>query len=156
MCRRLMPCVFLTLASLLPAHAQALKEAEIRALFTGATVAGIYADGRSFSEYHAEDGRALGDNGYAPNTDACWNTDGDKVCYHYGQRGDRKTFCFVVEKQGGDYNLRVADTGRLNAIATVIPGNPNAHGDGGRRWSCDDLLSRRGGMRMAGRKLVHP
>jgi len=37
--------------------------------------------------------------------------------------------------------LKVSDTGRLNAIARIEPGNPSGHDDGGRRWSCDDLLS---------------
>lgn len=75
-----------------------MTAAEIRQLFTGNTIAGFYVGGGFFSEYHAADGRALGDNGHTLNVDACWNTDGDKVCYHYGQPPDRRTFCFTVEK----------------------------------------------------------
>jgi hypothetical protein len=123
-------------------HAETLTGLEIRDLFTGNTVSGIYVGGGPFSEYHSVDGRALGDNGHTINVDACWNTDGDRVCYHYGPAKDRKTYCFTVEREGDSLTLRVADSGRLNAVGSVDKGNPRQHGDGGRRWSCDDLLSR--------------
>jgi hypothetical protein len=120
-----------------------LDGAAIKEAFTGQTVAGTYMHGGLFSEYHAPDGRALGDNGFAINVDACWNIDGDAVCYHYGPRTDRRTYCFTVEKQGENFRLLVRETGRLNAIARILKGNVNEHGDGGRRWSCDDLLAAR-------------
>ena len=122
-------------------RAQTLKEAEIKDMFTGNTIAGVYVGGGPFSEYHAPDGRALGDNGLQINIDACWNVDQDRVCYHYGPYKDRRTYCFSVEKTGDKISLRVSDTGKLNALANIEPGNPKGHGDGGRRWSCDDLLS---------------
>lgn len=125
-----------------PVRAETLSGEAIREVFTGNTVAGRYVNGNAFSEYHAKDGRALGDNGFALNVDACWNVDGDHVCYHYGPYKDRRTYCFTVEKSGDTYQLRVADSGRLNATATIEKGNPREHGDGGRRWSCDDLLSK--------------
>lgn len=131
------------LAAFAPAaQAEMLDGAAIREAFTGNTVAGSYVNGNAFSEYHAKDGRALGDNGFALNVDACWNIDGDRVCYHYGPYKDRRTYCFTVDKLGDSYHLKVAETGRLNAIATIEKGNPRGAGDGGRRWSCDDLLSR--------------
>jgi hypothetical protein len=114
---------------------------EIRQAFSGNTIAGTYSNGGIFSEFHAADGRALGDNGFQINVDACWNVDGDAVCYHYGARQDRKTYCFTVERFGDEYRLSVRDSGRMNALAKVIRGNPSEHGDGGRRWSCDDLLA---------------
>lgn len=110
-----------------------------------------YVWGGPFSEYHAADGRALGDSGHSVNVDACWNTDADRVCYHYGPYKDRRTYCFTVEPEGDRYALRTATTGQLNAIASVEPGNPRAHSDGGRPWSCDDLLSLRPGKRFARR-----
>lgn len=122
--------------------AQTLTGREIRDLFTENTVAGVYVNGGPFSEYHAADGRALGDNGRTFNIDACWNTDKDNVCYHYGPAKDRRTYCFTVEKNGDSLTLRVADSGRLNAVASVEKGNPGGHNDGGRRWSCDDLMSK--------------
>lgn len=122
--------------------AQTLTGQEIRDLFTESTVAGVYVNGGPFSEYHAADGRALGDNGRTFNIDACWNTDKDNVCYHYGPAKDRRTYCFTVEKNGDSLTLRVADSGRLNAVASVEKGNPGGHNDGGRRWSCDDLMSK--------------
>jgi hypothetical protein len=127
----------------MPAFAEMLTGAQIRDLFTGNTIAGHYVTGGPFSEYHAADGRALGDNGLTLNVDACWNTDGDRVCYHYGPIKDRRTYCFTVERNGDNLALKVADTGRLNALATVEKGNPREHSDGGRRWSCDDLLAQR-------------
>jgi hypothetical protein len=132
----------LWLAALLAgAQAEPMKGAQIKELFTGNTVTGIYTNGRTFSEFHAADGRALGDSGYGPNQDACWNTDGDAVCYHYGPYKKRRTYCFTVEKVGESLQLRVADTKRLNGVASVEPGNPKNHDDDGKRWSCDDLLS---------------
>jgi len=125
-----------------PLAAQTLTGQEIRELFTESTVAGVYVNGGPFSEYHAADGRALGDNGRTFNIDACWNTDKDNVCYHYGPAKDRRTYCFTVEKNGDSLSLRVADSGRLNAVASVEKGNPGGHSDGGRRWSCDDLMSK--------------
>jgi hypothetical protein len=137
----------LIVALLLPGYAwsegQRLTGAEITAMFTGNTVAGSYLHGGYFSEFHAEDGRALGDNGLTLNTDACWNVDDNRVCYHYGLRPDRRTYCFFVERDGDKLNLRVSDTGRLNAIGSMQKGNPSQHSDGGKRWSCDDLLSSR-------------
>jgi len=158
--KRLGLLAFLALPLLVPAQAEPLKGSEIRSLFTGNTVAGLYVGGGPFSEYHAADGRALGDNGHTLNVDACWNTDGDRVCYHYGPKEDRRTYCFTVEKNGESLDLRVADSGRLNAVGAVEKGNPRQHGDGGRRWSCDDLLSRAPGSppanRHAGRLASRP
>jgi hypothetical protein len=68
----------LTLLPALPALGEMLNGAQIRELFTGNTITGTYVTGGPFSEYHAVDGRALGDNGLALNVDACWNTDGDR------------------------------------------------------------------------------
>lgn len=127
------------------ARSEMLAGPQIRELLTGNTVTGIYSGGGPFSEYHAADGRALGDNGFTLNVDACWNTVGDSVCYHYGPAKERRTYCFTVEKDGDNLTLRVADTGRLNAVASLEKGNPGRHGDGGRRWSCDDLLARGSG-----------
>lgn len=132
----------LVLVSVAPA-AERLDGEAIRKAFTGNTVAGKYLNGGQFSEYHAADGRALGDNGYSLNVDACWNVDGDAVCYHYGPRKDRRTYCFTVKRDGDEFLLLVRDTGGLNAIARIVQGNPGEHDDGGRRWSCDDLLSQK-------------
>lgn len=128
------------------AFAQKLKGDQIKTLFSGNTISGIYTSGRTFSEYHAPDGRALGDSGFGLNVDACWNTDGDHVCYHYGPYGKRRTYCFSVEKVGESLQLVVAETERLNGVASVETGNPRNHDDGGKRWSCDDLLSRGPGV----------
>ena len=138
---RRLPILFL-LVFIFPAMAgEKLSGEAIREAFQGNTVAGSYSQGGLFSEYHAPDGRALGDNGLTLNVDACWNIDGDAICYHYGPRKDRRSYCFTVEKQGEEYRLSVRDDGRLNAIARILKGNPENHDDGGRRWSCDDLLA---------------
>jgi hypothetical protein len=124
-------------------RAEMLTGPQIREVVSGNTVAGRYAGGSTFSEYHAVDGRALGDNGYTLNVDACWNIDGDAICYHYGKPGERRTYCFNIEKTAKDFQLRTVGSGLLNAVARIEKGNPRQHGDGGHRWSCDDLLSRR-------------
>lgn len=118
-----------------------LSGEDIKKLFTGNTIAGFYVSGGFFSEYHAADGRALGDNGFQINIDACWNVQDDNVCYHYGKPPDRRAHCFTVERQGEALTLKIAGTGRINGAASIIPGNPSGHNDGGRRWSCDDLLA---------------
>ena len=139
----LIPCLlaFLPLAASTALAQDKLSGSEIQRLFTGNTVSGLYMYGGYFSEFHAADGRALGDNGHQLNTDACWNIDLDRVCYHYGKVPDRRTYCFVVEKNGDALSLFAADSGKLNAVGKIEKGNPARHGDGGRRWSCDDLLS---------------
>ncbi len=123
--------------------AQPLNGDEIKRLFSGNTISGVYTSGQTFSEFHAPDGRALGDSGFGINIDACWNMDGDHVCYHYGPYRKRRTYCFAVERLGESLQLKVAESGRLNGLAGVENGNPRHHDDGGRRWSCDDLLSSR-------------
>ena len=117
---------------------------EILAAFTGSTVSGRYATGGAFSEYHAPDGRALGDAGagVGPNDDACWNVEGDAVCYLYGRGPERRKHCFGAERAGRTVVLRArrdgeVGPGRINAIAAVEPGNPRGHGDGGRAWTCE-------------------
>ncbi len=140
--RVVLSAILIVAVSVSASRAETLNGEAIREAFTGNTVAGRYVNGNAFSEYHSKDGRALGDNGFARNVDACWNVDADRVCYHYGPYKDRRTYCFTVEKFGETYQLKVADSGLLNAIATIDKGNPRDHGDGGRRWSCDDLLSR--------------
>lgn len=152
--------VFLLLAALLlasPALAEKLSGEAIKQAFQGNTLAGTYTHGGIFSEFHAPDGRALGDNGHSINTDACWNIDGDAICYHYGPMKDRRTYCFTVEKNGDLYKQFSRDDGRLNAIARIFKGNPERHDDGGKPWSCDDLLARSpGGARsLASRPLPH-
>lgn len=141
--------LLLGLAGGFAAGGQALDGAAIKELFSDATVSGRYVDGRGafsargfFTEYHGTDGRALGNNGFNENVDACWNVDGDAVCYHYGRPDDRRTYCFTVELTGETLLLRVARTGELNAIAKVERGNPRGHTDGGARWSCEGLISR--------------
>lgn len=129
--------------------ARQLTGAEVKDLFNDATVSGRYMDARGpfssqgyFSEYHGTDGRALGNNGFSPNIDACWNVDDDGVCYHYGQPDDRRTYCFTVERAGDTILLRVRQSGQLNAIAKVEKGNPRGHTTNGENWSCDGLISR--------------
>lgn len=123
------------------AGAEKLTGEAIREALQGNTLVGTYIYGGEFSEYHAADGRALGDNGHSINVDACWNIDGDAICYHYGPMKDRRTYCFTVEREGDLFRQFSRDDGRLNAIARVLTGNPERHDDGGARWSCDDLLA---------------
>ncbi|CAH1652396.1 conserved exported hypothetical protein [Hyphomicrobiales bacterium] len=113
----------------------------IERAFRGNTVSGRYASGGFFTEYHDPDGRALGHNGWQPNTDACWITKPDRICYYYGPPSDRTVHCFTVEMSGDLYVLRNVANGRVNALAKVEPGNPRNHGDNGTSWYCDGLIS---------------
>lgn len=146
--RGLAELVFASLLVLGPAHAQAaetLAEDAIRKLATDNTITGRYMFGGWFSEYHAPDGRVLGNNGWQENQDACWTTKSDAICYSYGEQTARQTYCFTVEQQGDSLLLRNLSNGSLNAIAKVEPSNPRHHSDSGKSWNCEDRLSRSNG-----------
>lgn len=113
----------------------------IRKAFQGQTVSGRYTGGGLFTEYHHEDGRALGHNGFEPNRDACWTIVADAVCYYYGPLERRTTHCFTVVLNNRLYMLRVRGVNRINALATIEPGNARGHDDGGKPWVCDGLVS---------------
>ncbi len=122
--------------------AERLNGEAIRRAFEGNTVSGRYTGGGFFTEMHEADGRALGHNGWQPNKDACWTTREDQVCYYYGPQTERTVHCFTVELSDRLYVLRNASNGLINALATVEPGNPRRHSDGGEPWYCDGLISK--------------
>ncbi len=104
--------------------AERLDGEAIRKAFEGNTVAGRYAGtNRPFSEHHHPDGRATGHNRGVPNTDACWTTTADSVCYYYGPRETRRTYCFTVERSDRLYILRRQPGGEINAMGTVAAGD---------------------------------
>lgn len=113
----------------------------IRKAFQGQTVSGRYTSGGLFTEYHHEDGRALGHNGVEPNRDACWTIAGDAICYYYGPIETRTTHCFTVVINNRLLILKLRGTARINGLATIEPGNARNHGDGGKPWVCDGLIS---------------
>lgn len=122
--------------------AERLDGEAIRKAFEGNTVAGRYAGtNRPFSEHHHPDGRATGHNRGVPNTDACWTTTADSVCYYYGPRETRRTYCFTVERSDRLYILRRQPGGQINAMATIAPGDPEAASDAPPSWTCDGLIS---------------
>lgn len=134
------------------AHAaERLNGEQIQRAFEGNTVTGRYTNGGFFTEYHAADGRALGNNGWQPNTDACWITKRDQVCYYYGPPEDRTVHCFTVEMSGDLYVLRNSGNGLVNALAKVELGNPRSHTDNGKPWYCDGLISQAPGAPMSRR-----
>lgn len=122
------------------AAAEKLTGEQIRQAYEGNTVSGRYMRGGAFTEYHHADGRALGHNGYGPNTDACWTIKDDQICYYYGSSSERTVHCFTVE-QTGSLHIQRAANGRVNAVVTVEPGNPRGHTDHGKPWICDGLIS---------------
>ncbi len=113
----------------------------IRKAFEGQTVSGRYTGGGFFTEYHQENGQALGHNGFAPNTDACWTIVADAICYYYGTLDKRTTHCFTVIRNDRLYVLRTLGESRINALATIEPGNLRRHTDNGKPWVCDGLVS---------------
>lgn len=129
-----------------PGHggaAERLDGEAIRRAFEGNTVAGRYAGtNRPFSEHHHPDGRATGHNRGVPNTDACWTTTADAVCYYYGPQEKRRTYCFTVERSGALYVLRNRPSGQINGMATVEAGDPEGWSRSPASWTCDGLLSR--------------
>ncbi|MGL4974784.1 MAG: hypothetical protein ACRC56_05790, partial [Bosea sp. (in: a-proteobacteria)] len=139
----------LILVLLLPLHLRPLAAAasepipgdRVRSLFEGNTVSGRYLSGGLFTEYHHPDGRALGNNGWEENRDACWTTTENAVCYYYGPPKERTIHCFTVELTERLYVLKNVQNGRINALATIEPGNPRKHADGGKPWYCDGNIS---------------
>lgn len=119
-----------------------LSGEQIRRIFEGNTVSGRYSNGNlPFSEFHHSDGKASGHNRHKPNTDACWHVVEDGVCYYYGEYDARRAHCFWIERTGRLYVIRSRPSGRINAIATIEPGDPNRFGEKA-AWSCDRLISR--------------
>ncbi|RYE33550.1 MAG: hypothetical protein EOP23_08210 [Hyphomicrobiales bacterium] len=131
----------LALPSLAPA-AERLSGEAIERAFRSNTVSGRYTNGGFFTEYHDPNGQALGHNGWQANTDACWITKPDRICYYYGPPTDRTVHCFWVEMSGDLYVLRNSSNGTVNALAKVELGNPRNHTDNGTPWYCDGLISR--------------
>ena len=139
----------------LPAAAvERLDAGAIRRAFEGNTVSGRYTNGGFFTEYHDPNGQALGHNGWQANTDACWITKPDRICYYYGPPSDRTIHCFTVEMNERLYVLRNLDNGRINAVATIEFANPRKHNDGGQPWYCDGLISRAPAVPMSRRWLA--
>jgi hypothetical protein len=135
----------LFLAAILPFAASASEQIpgdRVRGLFEGNTVSGRYLSGGLFTEYHHPDGRALGNNGWQENRDACWTTTENAVCYYYGPPKERTVHCFTVELTDRLYVLKNTENRRINALATIEPGNPRKHTDGGVQWYCDGNISR--------------
>lgn len=149
--------LLLTAALGLPASAGAVERLSgeaIKRAFEGNTVSGRYTNGGFFTEYHDPDGRALGHNGWQPNKDACWTTRADQVCYYYGPPSDRTVHCFTVELTGDLYVLRNTGNGMVNALARIELGNPRKHGDDGKSWYCDGLISKAPAPLMSKRRVA--
>lgn len=122
--------------------AERLTGPQIRQAFEGNTVTGLYSGSNlPFSEYHHRDGRALGHNRNVPNTDACWTTTDDAVCYYYGPPDKRRTYCFTIETSGALYVIRSRPSGRINGLARVEPGDPHDFSKKSENWFCDGLIS---------------
>ena len=125
---------------------------QMRQLVEGNTATGRYSSGETFSEYHHPDGRASGHNRGVPNTDACWITTPDAVCYYYGPQEKRRTYCFTIETSGDLIVIRSRPSGRINGLARVEKGDPYDYAAKKSDWVCDGLISRApGGARLARR-----
>lgn len=150
---RLAAALLLASAATSSGAVERLDGEAIRRAFEGNTVSGRYSgNNRPFSELHHADGRAGGHNRNVPNTDACWTTTTDAVCYYYGPRETRRTYCFTVELSGSLYVLRTRPGGRINAIATIEPGDPHRFAQTSMSWSCDGLISLAPGQGLLARR----
>ncbi len=135
-------CALLAASDISPAMADGMMgEADILKDIIGSTMNGAFPNGGTWSEFHANDGRVLGESGSDTNSNACWTLKGDRFCYNYGEEPDRHAVCVTFERKGKDITVRWAGTERLIGIAQMEPGNPRHHGDNRPRWSCDALTS---------------
>ncbi len=122
--------------------AERLNGEQIRRLFEGNTVSGVYTGSNlPFSEYHHADGRASGHNRGVLNKDACWTTTPDAVCYYYGPQETRRTYCFTIEVSGDLYVIRNRPSGRINGLARIEKGDPHGYARKEPAWVCDGLIS---------------
>ena len=122
--------------------AERLTGDQIKQLFEGNTVSGRYSGSNlPFSEYHHADGRASGHNRHVTNTDACWITTPDAVCYYYGPQEKRRTYCFTIETSGDLIVIRNRPSGRINGLARIEKGDPYTYTAKKSDWVCDGLIS---------------
>ncbi len=126
---------------------------QIKQLFEGNTVSGRYSGSNlPFSEYHHPDGRASGHNRHLTNTDACWTTTQDSVCYYYGPQEKRRTYCFAIETSGDLIVIRNRPSGRINGLARVEKGDPHHYTAKQSDWVCDGLISQAPGRSKLARR----
>lgn len=122
--------------------AERLNGEQIRRVFEGNTVTGLYTGTNlPFSEYHHPDGRASGHNRNVTNSDACWTTTADAVCYYYGPQEKRRIYCFTIEVSGDLYVIRNRPSGRINGLARIEKGDPHGYAKKQSDWICDGLIS---------------
>ena len=133
--------------------AERLSGEQIRRVFAGNTVSGLYTGSNlPFSEFHHPDGRASGHNRGVSNRDACWTTTDDAVCYYYGPREARRTYCFTIETSGDLYVIRNRPSGRINGLARIEKGDPHAYAKAQSDWACDGLISQAPGRSRLARR----
>ncbi|WP_293795023.1 hypothetical protein [uncultured Bosea sp.] len=146
--------VALGLIAATPAMAvERLTGDQIKQLFEGNTVSGRYSRSNlPFSEYHHPDGRASGHNRHVTNTDACWITTPDAVCYYYGPQETRRTYCFTIETSGDLIVIRNRPSGRINGLARIEKGDPNNYAAKKSDWVCDGLISQAPGRSRLARR----
>jgi hypothetical protein len=126
----------LSAASALGQDMPRLTSAEILSRIVGNTVSGINTkSGAQFSEYYAPDGRILGDGGSGPIADGCWSVRGSQMCFSYGPRGRRNTYCWGVRASEKEALFITPDEG-VEWVATIEPGNARNH-TAPRRWVCE-------------------
>ena len=75
------------------------------------------------------------------NTDACWITTPDAVCYYYGPQEKRRTYCFTIETSGDLIVIRNRPSGRINGLARIEKGDPYNYTAKKSDWVCDGLIS---------------
>lgn len=133
--------------------AERLNGEQIRRLFEGNTVSGVYTGTNlPFSEFHHPDGRASGHNRGVSNKDACWTTTADAICYYYGPQETRRTYCFTIEVSGDLYVIRNHPSGRINGLARIEKGDPHDYAAKQPAWVCDGLISQAPGRSRLARR----
>jgi hypothetical protein len=108
-----------------PAGARVVGEAALRAVLSDRTFYGRYEDGGDWIEYYAPDGRSAYWDGCTH--DGAWWIEEDLVCFRY--RGDvyGLDYCWMVYRNGGQYEFLMPDDGLSDparAYTTAVrPGN---------------------------------
>jgi hypothetical protein len=127
----------------LPMPAKALDEGgdltseQLRELFVGKTFTGLMGTGMPFSEYYAPDGRILGHNDHVPVTDGCWEIVGGEMCYSYGVKPDRRTYCWAFRKRGQTIAIVHRERG-VEGLGRMEEGNGKGWG-AAKAWSCQPM-----------------
>jgi hypothetical protein len=116
---------------------------ELRQAFSGNTLSGFNDEFQRFSEWHAPDGRVLGQNDGEHVENGCWDVKNDQICYYYSSGSAPGEFCWRIRLESGGRVQQTMTTPEpgFRAYGNLTSGNPQNHSENGKSWTCQPLSS---------------